>query len=526
MRWMTGRDMSEPADRQWDTIIAGGGAAGCVLAARLSEDPGRSVLLVDAGPDYGPDPDDWPSDLIDPYHSAVESHSWHFANVPTPGGFRASLPRARVLGGCSAVNACIWLRGSRVDYDDWAASGNPGWGYDDLLPFFKRAETDEGGATELHGHDGPVRVSRAAERDLSDTDRALLEAAAELGFDYIDDMNAMERQFPAIGPAPKNIVDGRRMNGTFTYLAQARGRSNLTILPDTLVDRVLVDGSTATGVHTVDGRDIRGREVILSAGSYASPSILMRSGIGPEEHLRSLGIAVTRDLPGVGENLLDHPFIAPYTSGLTIFPVTAGRETGRRSFIQVMIKARSQQVAEEIDLHLYPREVWDETTGRWMFGFGVSLQYARSKGYVRLTSADPEAPILIDHNYFSDPADLEAICDGLELVSRIITTPPLAAFVDVAGDAPIFSSREELRAIVREEIGTTFHPSTTCRMGPASDPGAVVDAECRVHGIDRLRVVDASIFPHGPRCNLHWPTIAAAERVAAIMQASPSGSRH
>jgi choline dehydrogenase len=508
------------ASERYDVVIVGAGPAGCVLAARLSEDARRRVLLIDAGPDYGPDPAAWPEEILDPYHSAVDTHSWNFSNVPTPGGFRAALPRARVFGGCSAVNACIWLRGSRIDYDDWAARGNPGWGYADLLPYFKRAETDLEGAPELHGQDGPVRIYRAQESDFGNTDHAVLETALELGFEQVMDLNAYERQFPCIGRAPKNIEDGRRLNATFTYLAPARPRENLTLLPNTLIDRVLLadDGVTSVGVRTADGTEIHGGEVLLSAGAYASPAILLRSGIGPATHLREVGVPLLRDLPGVGENLLDHPFIAPYTSGLTIFPIVPGRETGRRTFIQLLLKARSKQVDEEIDLHFYPREVFDEASGRWHFGFGVSLQYARSRGRVRLTSPDPHAPADIDHGYFSDPRDLEAICDGLEQVARLMTTPPLAGYVDILPDAPLLAGREVLRAAVREEIGTTFHPSTTCRMGPASDPGAVVDAACRVHGMRSLRVIDASVFPHGPRCNLHWPVVAVAERMADLLR--------
>jgi choline dehydrogenase len=248
--------------------------------------------------------------------------------------------------------------------------------------------------------------------------------------------------------------------------------------------------------------------------------MLMRSGVGPAEHLRDLGIPVVRDMPGVGEHLLDHPFIAPYTSGLTIFPMVPGQETGHRTFIQVMLRARSNQVHEEVDLHFYPREIQDEATGRWMFGFGVALQYARSKGRVRLTSRDPEATLDIDHRYFSDPIDLEAICDGVEIVGRLVTTPPLARLVDLPADAPVLGPRERLREMVREEIGTTFHPSSTCRMGPASDPTAVVDTGGRVYGLNNLRIVDASIFPWGPRCNLHGPLVAVAERMADVIRSS------
>jgi len=503
----------------YDVIIVGAGPAGCVLAARLTENAARRVLLVDAGPDYGSDPVGWPEDLLDPYHSAVLSHSWGYANAATAGGVRAPLPRARVVGGCSAVNACIWLRGSASDYANWERTGGPGWGWDDMLTAFKRSETDPGGEAGVHGTDGPIRIHRVPDNERSPSQAALVEVAQELGFAYQPDVNASGKQVPSIGPTPRNVADAQRLNGALTYLAVARGRPNLTIASESLVDRLLMDGGRVAGVVTADGHELRGEEVFLSSGAYGSPAILLRSGIGPAQQLRELGIEVVLDQPGVGEHLLDHPYLAPYTSGLTIFPLRPGLEGGRRAFIQVMLKARSSQTSDEIDLHIYPRELPDEATGGWSLILPVSLQYARSKGRVRLTSADPQAPLDIDHRYFSDPADLEAMIDGVQLAGRLVDTPPLAGMLEVSEEKRrILGDRDAIAAIVVEEIGTTFHPSSTCRMGPASDASAVVGPDCRVHGIDGLRVVDASIFPWGPRCNLHGPVVATAERAVQMMK--------
>ncbi|HVX30641.1 MAG TPA: GMC oxidoreductase, partial [Nitrolancea sp.] len=297
-------------------------------------------------------------------------------------------------------------------------------------------------------------------------------------------------------------------------------RPNLTLRPDTLIDRVRFDGTRAIGIRTVDGREVDGNEIILCSGAYGSPAILLRSGIGPAAHLRALGIDVVADVPGVGENLMDHPYLAPYTSGHTSFIIKQRAVTGRPTFIQTMIKARSHQVADEIDLHLYPREVLDAATGRWLLRFGISLQYSRSRGHVRLTSADPNAPLAIDHRYFSDPIDLEALADGVEIVDQLTRTRPLADLLDGPDREDIhLNDRAALKEMIRTEAGTTFHPSSSCKMGPASDPLAVVDARAHVRGVSNLRVIDASIFPIIPRCNLHAPTVAVAERLADLIRA-------
>lgn len=496
-----------------DILIVGGGPAGCVLAARLSEHPDRSVLLLEAGPDYGPDPADWPPDMLDPVGLRADTHSWNYLHV----GRELPLPRARVIGGSTTVNGAMWIRGSRRDYDEWAALGNAGWGWNDLLPAFQRAESDPLAPDGLHGSSGPVTVARASREQLSEIERAFVESAQEIAFPWLNDINGAEEQSPGIGPTPKNLSDGWRLNSALSYLTLARGRENFRIEPNVMADRLLLDGRQCRGVVAADGQEFLAREVILCCGTYGSPAILLRSGIGPEDELRELVIEPVLDLPGVGRHLLDHPQVARQ-SGLTTFKIKPEFEPERPSFINTMLKARSSQVDEEIDLHLYPGEAFDEETGCWTLAFGVSLQYARSRGTVRLTSRDPEAPLEIDHNYFSDPRDLEAICDGYELMLRIVDTPPLRDRLS----GPLrpgehLRDRDALRRVVREEVGTTYHPSSTCRMGPTSDPAAVVDPECRVRGVAGLRVVDASIFPTGPRANLHFTVCAVAERAAELL---------
>jgi choline dehydrogenase len=417
------------------------------------------------------------------------------------------------------VNGCVWLRGSAADYDGWAGLGNPGWSFRDMLPHFQRAEADPLGGP-LAGTSGPVPVFRVATRDIAPAERAFMSAADSLGLPIVSDLNVAPNQAPCVGPAPKNIADGVRMNGAFTYLAPARSRRNLTVRANTLVDRVVFQNGRAIGVRLIHGNVATGREVVLCGGTYGSPAILLRSGIGPSAHLRDLGIPVTRHLPGVGENLLDHPLVSPdRPRPRLVRPEHAPRS---RSFIPVLAKARSRHAGEEIDLHVYIGQNFDDSFGAWFLWITASLQFARSEGRVRLTSADPTAPLDIDHAYLGDPADLEAQCDGIELVERIIASAPMQRVLEpCAEEMPPWGDASELPSWARSRVGTTFHPSSTCRMGPASDPMAVVDHDGRVHGVTGLRVVDASIFPTGPRANLHFAVVAVAEKLAEAIRRDP-----
>ena len=506
-------------DGRFDIVVVGAGPAGCVLARRLTEDPERRVALLEAGPDYGPDPNDWPADLHDPTWIWPDSHPWGYLHAGRPADRPLPLPRARIVGGTSTINATVWMRGSAADYDGWAALGNPGWSFTELLPHFKRAETDPLGGP-LHGTDGPVPVFRVAETDLSPVDQAFVAAAASLGFPYVPDLNGDPIQRPGVGPTPKNVADGMRMNAAFTYLAPARRRPNLTLIPDTLVDRICLEDGRATGVRTVDGREVRGRQIVLCAGAYGSPAILLRSGIGPAADLRDLGIPVVADRPGVGSHLLDHPNVVFATGDdVTAYWIHPDAAPSARVAIPTLIKARSRQAVEEIDLYIVHGQFRDEERGRWVAFFVLNLEVARSQGRVRLTSPDPGATLDIDHAYLADPADLEACCDGVELIARLVATEPLADMVDpVPGQVPEWRDRDELRAWVRDRVATSFHPSSTCRMGPNTDPAAVVDHAGRVHGVAGLRVVDASIFPTGPRANIHCTVVAVAEKLADVIR--------
>jgi choline dehydrogenase len=489
----------------FDAVIVGGGPAGAVLANRLTTDANRSVLLIEAGPDYGSNVADWPAELLFPQQQPLESHSWGIHDAGN-GNF---LPRARVLGGSSAMNACYWIRGSASDYDEWAALGNPGWGFDDLLPFFRRAETDPLGGP-LHGDNGPVQVWRV--EDWSAADLAFMEAAEASGLAKVEDINGDRVQIPSVGPVPKNIADGNRHNAAFSYLGPVRNRPNLTIRPETLVDRVRFDGELANGVVTSDGEEIDADLVILAAGAYFTPGILNRSGYGDADALGPLGITVRQHLPGVGQNLLDHPFAIDVATAILV-PEAEYHEKVQG---QAMGRSRSPDSDVEIDCHLYQGQHYDTELGRWVLGLAVSMVNARSTGTVSLTSSDPTELPRVEHRHYSEDEDLRRICDGIELGMEIMYSSAMAGVLEGEGRTRwTWDSRKAFEDVVRGQTQTTNHCSGTAKVGPDSDPLAVTDQSGRVYGAENLVVADSSLFPTCPRGNIHFPVVAVAEKIAA-----------
>lgn len=506
-----------------DVVVVGSGAAGSVLAARLSENPDRRVLLVEAGRDFA-SAEATPADLLDGREACFNpAYDWNYTSEPDGSGRAVQLYRARVIGGCSAVNAAMALRGAPGDYDVWAAAGNPGWSFSEVLPFFTAAERDEDFDDDWHGRSGPLPIRRATSAELTPLQRAFLEAARGLGYPEVADHNRPGAV--GVGLAPRNLHGDTRMSTALTYLAQARARSNLEVRAGCLADRVRVRSGRAEGVVLAGGETLDAGLVVLAAGSYGSPAILMRSGVGPGEHLRSLGIQVECDLPGVGQGLADHPLWGldqPYRGR-----VTPGH---RYNAILTMRSSRWEREGWP-DLHIWaagPFEAPDSgsPTGA-VFALVFSVVKPFSRGWLRLRSADPVAPPGIEPGYLRDPRDLQRALELVREARRLCRERPLTDLIAGPELAPGPDAQDDaaLEAALRSRVETYHHPVGTCRMGPDPAGGAVVDARGRVHGVEDLVVADASIMPEVPAANTNLPTIMVAERISAWLQARPSPPR-
>lgn len=518
-----------------DYVIVGAGSAGCVLAARLGEDSGARVAVIEAGP---PDTD---PEIHMPLAFGLLLKSrvdWDFVTEPEPwlNHRRVYLPRGRMLGGSSSLNAMIYMRGHRLDYDEWRALGLEGWGYANVLPYFKRAEDNERGASAHHGVGGPLTVSEGRSRNAIVD--AMIAAALEHGLPANDDHNGAVQD--GVGRFQVTQRDGRRCSAAVAYLRPALARGNVDVLTDSVVTRILLDGNRATGVEVL--RDNRlevihaAREVILAAGAYQSPQLLLLSGIGPADELAKHGIDVVEDLP-VGENLQDHPIVSllwlsseeSLMTAMTPENLELFESEGRGPLSSnvgeggAFVRTRGGLEAPDIQFFFGPLMLHEEFLGPILdhaYSFGPCLLKPSSRGRVTLRGPVAHAKPRILHNYFATEDDRRSMIDAIKLAIEINGQPSLRRVCRGPYLQPASTSDVDVWDFVRRTGQTTFHPSGTCAMG------AVVDAELRVLGVEGLRVVDASVMPTIPRGNTNAPTIMIAEKAADLIRERPALAPH
>src|SRR3954453_11662840 len=510
----------------YDYVIVGAGSAGCVLAHRLTEDPDVSVLLLEAGPPDVSDNIHVPLGYLKLARTEVD---WDYDSAPEPfcDGRRIPLPRGRTLGGSSSMNAMVYIRGNRADYDGW---GIPGWSYDDLLPYFKRAEDNERGADEFHGAGGALPVSQSRSRNVMCS--AFVDAGVEAGLPRNDDFNGATQE--GVGVYQLTQRGGMRASTAVAYLHPVEDRPNLTVLPYMLAHRILFDGTRAVGVEASQLGQLQEfraeREVILCGGAYNSPQLLMLSGIGDPDHLMQREIETLVDMPQVGESLSDHPaaravFTTPEPVSLLLALEPAALEEFEATQTGVFtsnlaesggfVRVLDDSPAPDVQFHVAPVQIVDEGMadpeehGIWL---SPCVLQPESRGSVRLASNDPTAKPIIRNNFYAGERDMATMLGGFRMLLDIVGRPALRPYCVEQFLYPASDSEDDLREHVARTTFAVYHPVGTCAMC------SVVDAELRVQGVEGLRVVDASVMPMVPRGNTNAPTIALAERASDLIR--------
>lgn len=495
--------------RAADTVVIGGGTSGAVQAGLLAEHSDECIVVLEAGPDFGPfESGRWPADLLDA-RALGYTHDWKYTSEDTYPDRVVPFERAMVIGGCSSHNGCAAIWGSRIDYDAWVASGLDGWSSDELLPIFERANAR-------------MRVKDYRESEVTPFHRAILAAAETAGIPRTSDLNDLDED-EGMAPSPVNIADGVRWNSAFAYLDPVRDRPNLTIVGNAVVDRIEIEGGRGIRVHfqSPEGpASIEAGRIVVAGGTYGSPAVLLRSGVGDPAALRSIGIAPVHNLPGVGQNLHDHSAVQMSWAGTPelVAQMQAFAADSWMPEEQSIAKIRSDIYPSDeagFDLHIYP--VGGPTADGWRWDFPIACMTPQSRGEVTLRSADPTVAPRLQHRYLSDEAghDRQVLIEGVKKAREIASQSPLRELLGEETLPGIGSqSDDEIAGWVESSVFHYYHPVGTCAMGPEGEPMAVTNARGKVHGLENVFVADCSIIPVIPRANTNIPAVVIGERIA------------